>query len=191
MPMARVTFVSRRERLLWIAAFLVVLAIFSTLALAPILSQAIRSRGLLDAGFVAAMVLVLLAAIAQGLRMRIGSLEVVVALAVVACYMLVAVRMALPEERTHLIEYGALALVLYEAFLERARYRRVPLPPQLMAIVGASLVGLVDELVQGLIPSRRLDSMDMIFNVLAALMAVASSGLLRWAHAWTLRRREG
>ncbi len=183
------TFVSKRERLLWGGGVLVVVAIFSTLALAPVLSAAIRDRGLLDAGFALAMTLVLVAAVAQGFRMRIGSLEIVVGLAVLASYVLVAVRMSLPEERTHLIEYGALALVIHEALTERARFRRLWLPPAVIAIVAASGIGLADELVQGLIPSRRLDPVDMVFNVLASFMAVTSSLLLRWAHGWTLDRK--
>ena len=60
-------------------------------------------------------------------------------------------RMAL-EERTHLIEYGVVAVFIHEALTERASHgRRVPLPAAL-AVLGTALVGTLDEGIQAFLP---------------------------------------
>jgi hypothetical protein len=73
--------------------------------------------------------LVLATVVTQGLKTRPGGAEISVALGVAAAYLLVFVRMAIPTERSHLVEYGVVALFIYEALLERASQgRRVPVP---------------------------------------------------------------
>ena len=57
---------------------------------------------------------------------------------------------------------------------------RVPVPA-LLATAIASLIGVLDEGIQWFLPRRVLDPVDILFNVLAALMAVAASVALRWA----------
>ena len=181
-------FTSDRERRLWTWTLVVVVAIYSTLGLARTLAGTLREEGLLVAAFVLGMVLVAATAAALGLRRKPGAAEIGVALGVAAAYFMVFVRMALPEERTHLIEYGVVALFIHEALKERARQERgVPVTP-LIAILGASAVGVIDECIQAFIPSRVFDPEDILFNVLAAMMAVVSSVALSWARG---RRRVG
>ena len=116
-----------------------------------------------------------------GLRVRPGGAEIAVALGVVTAYLLVFVRMSIPTERSHLIEYGVVALFIHEALAERARHgRRVP-APALLAVLAATLIGVVDECIQLALPSRVFDPIDMLFNLLAAVMAVTASSALRWA----------
>ena len=94
--------------------------------------------------------------------------------------------MAIPTERSHLVEYGVVAVFVHEALRERARHgRRVP-APALLAVLAAGFVGVLDECIQLLLPSRVFDPLDMLFNVLGATMAVAASAALGWA-----RRRRG
>ena len=98
------------------------------------------------------------------------------------------VRMVLPEERTHLIEYGVVAVFIHEALKERtAQGRHVPVPA-LVAVVAASVVGTIDECIQAFLPSRVFDTEDILFNFLAATMAVVSSVALSWARNWSRRR---
>ena len=124
-----------------------------------------------------------------GLRVRPGRVEVAVALGVVAAYLLVFVRMSIPTERSHLIEYGVVALFIHEALRERAsRGRRVP-ATALMAVLATALIGVIDECIQLFLPSRVYDPLDMLFNVLAAGMAVAASSSLGWARKRTNRSR--
>ena len=174
-------FASDRERRLWAWTLAVVVAIYSTLGLARTLAGILRDEGLLVAAFVAGMVLVGATVLALGLRTRPGAAEIGIALGIAAAYFMVMLRMALPEERTHLIEYGVVAVFIHEALKERARQgRRVPVPA-LLAIAAASVVGTIDECIQWFLPSRVFDPEDIMFNFLAALMAVASSVALSWA----------
>ena len=177
-------FASDRERRLWLWALTVIVLIYSTLPVTRMLAGALRDGGLLAATFVVGMVLVVATIVTQGLRTRLGSAELGVGLGVAAVYLMVLLRMTIPEERTHLIEYGVVAVFIYEALTERARAgRRVPVPA-LLAVLVTSLVGTVDECIQAFLPSRVFDPRDILFNVLASVMAVSSSVAL--AHA---RRR--
>ena len=143
-------FSSRRERRLWLWTLAVVAAIYSTLGLANTLAWALRERGLLDvASFWLGMLLVGATIVAFGLKARPGGLEIAVMLGVTAAYVLLLLRMVIPEERSHLIEYGVVGVFIYAALAERASQgRRVPLPP-LLAIVATAALGLFDEGIQG------------------------------------------
>ena len=162
-----------------------VVAIYSTLGLARTLFAML---GHLDLGvglFLVCCLLVVATAVTQGLSVRPGGAEVAVALGVVAAYLLVFVRMSIPTERSHIIEYGVVALFIHEALAERARHgRRVP-APALLAVLAATLIGVGDECIQLFLPSRVFDPIDMLFNLLAAVMAVTASSALRWARQRT------
>ena len=55
------------------------------------------------------------------------------------------------------MEYGVVAVFVYEALTERAsRGRRVPVPA-LLAALATSLLGVLDECIQAFLPSRVLD----------------------------------
>ena len=159
-----------------------VLAIYSTLGLARTLAEALDDRGLLGVWvFVFCCVLVLATVVTQGLKTRPSRREVFVATGVAAVYLLVLVRMAIPTERSHLVEYGVVAIFVYEALLERRRHGRpVPVPP-VLAVLATSIVGAVDEGLQAALPNRVFDPVDILFNVLAAVMAISASVALRWA----------
>ena len=51
----------------------------------------------------------------------------------------------------------------------------------MIAVVLASAIGIVDELIQLIIPSRVFDPIDIGFNVFAAVMGVAVSSAIAWA----------
>ena len=180
---------SDRERRLWLWTLAVVTAIFSTLALAPTVAAELRDRGILDAAFVWSALLILAATVALGLKIRPGGAEIGVALGVVAVYLMVFVRMALPEERTHLMEYGVVAVFIHEALKERASQgRRVPVPA-LFALVATALLGWIDEGIQALLPSRVYDIQDVGFNALAGLMAITAGLALARARRTRDHRR--
>lgn len=90
--------------------------------------------------------------------------------------------MATPiAERTHLIEYGVVAILIYAALTERASQgRRVPILA-LLAILATALIGILDECIQAFSPNRVFDPQDMLFNVLAAIMSVIALMALAWA----------
>ena len=138
-------FSSDRERRLWAWTLIVVVAIYSTLGLARTLAVG-PGNSFTGAGlFLLGCLLVLATVVTQGLKTRPSGAELAVALGVAAAYLLVFVRMAIPTERSHLIEYGVVAVFIYEALTERvSQGRRVPLPA-LLAVLATSLVGVVDE----------------------------------------------
>ena len=179
-------FHSSRERRLWTWAAVVVVAIYSTLGLARRLADVLAGTGVGESLFVLCFVVILVAIVTQGLKTKPTGPEIGVALGVAAAYLMVFVRMAVPTERSHLIEYGVVALIIHEALRERASQgRRVPVPA-LLAVLATSLVGTLDECIQWFVPSRVFDRVDIMFNVLAAVMSVAASGSLRW-----VRQRPG
>ena len=179
-------FSSDRERRLWIWTLAVVVAIYSTLGLASTLAEVLYNQGLAAVAFVFSMLLVGATILTQGLKTRPGGVEIGVALGIAVVYLLVFLRMTLPE-RSHLIEYGVVAVFIYEALTERASQgRRVPVPA-VLAILATSLVGVFDECIQKILPNRVFELDDILFNVLAAVMAVVAMVALGWARRWTSR----
>jgi VanZ family protein len=116
-------------------------------------------------------------------------LELGVGLGVGTVVMLVLVRTAIPE-RSHLMEFGVLAVLVFEALTERkANGRRVPVPALLAVVVTTSL-GALDEGIQFFLPSRVFDPLDLVFNTGAAVAAVLGMVALGFARRWQQRRRE-
>lgn len=182
-------FSSTRERRLWGYALVVVVAIYSTLGLARTLVGLLGNTGLDVWLFLFACILILVTVVTQGLRTRPSAAEWGVAVGIAAAYLLVLVRMAIPTERSHLIEYGVVAICIYEALQERAgQGRRVPVPA-LLAVLLTGLLGVLDECLQILVPGRFFDPVDMLFNVLAGVMAVTASAALAAARRWVSARR--
>lgn len=174
-----ITFTSVRERRLWAWTAAVVVAIWATLGLARTLSDELRRRDVLDNTFFFAFVVLVAAVVIHALRRRRGGAEIFVVLATAIVYLMMFLRMASPEERTHLLEYGVVALLIYEALIERGDNGSPVRRPALVAIVVTSVLGAVDELMQLAIPSRVFDLVDMGFNALAALVAIGATVALR------------
>jgi hypothetical protein len=175
-------FTSHRERRLWFWALVVVVAIYSTLGLAGTLAEALRERNLLGVSFALGLLLVAVAIAGGGLKRRPGRWEMWVVLGIKAVYGMVLVRMGLsPEERTHLFEYGLVAVLIHQALTERRRQRRRGTVLAALAVVITALLGLLDEGIQALVPNRVHDLRDVVFNAFAGLMAVAASLAVAWA----------
>jgi hypothetical protein len=167
-------FTSDRERRLWLWTLAVMVAIYSTLGPARTLVDALRERNLLRVSFALVLLLVVGAIARRWVKRRPGWSEIGVALGVAFAYLVMFLRMASPEERTHLIEYGIVAALIHQALLERVRHgRRVPAPAALTVAVTA-LLGLLDEGIQAMLPSRVYDIRDVFFNALAGFMVIAA-----------------
>ena len=167
-------FTSDRERHLWLWTLAVVVAIYSTLGPARTLVEALRERNLLRVSFALVLILVVGTIARQWLKSRPGWREIGVALGVAFAYLTTFIRMESPEERTHLVEYGVVAALIHQALLERVHHgRRVPAPAALTIAVTA-LLGVVDEVVQVMLPSRFFDYRDIFFNALAGFMVIVA-----------------
>lgn len=188
-------FTSAQERRLWRWALLVLAAIYATLGLAGTLNELVRNERLIGNSMVVAFFLLIGAIVWSGLRKRPGPYEIWVGLGITAVYGMAFFRMgASPAHRTHLIEYGLLAVLIYQALLERQRNGGGVSRPAVLAIGATILLGCLDEGIQWLLPNRVFDPVDIGFNAGAALAAVGASLALASARRWggrlwsTLRR---
>ncbi len=173
-------FTSKREQRLWFWAVATIIAIYSSIGIAQPLAGTLRERGLLEISFGIAMLLVIGAILTQRVKMRAGWGELGVWLGIIGVYLLVLVRMEIPEERTHLIEYSVLAAFIFEALTERVRNKHLILFPAAIAVFMSAALGFIDEAIQFFLPNRVFDWRDVGFNALASLMAVFASLALSW-----------
>ncbi len=173
---------SRREAVLWLLALSVLAVIYATLGPAASLVGELGARGVLDEAFILAFVLIGLAIVLQGLAVGRRGLEWGVLAGVFAVYLMLFVRMGIPE-RSHLMEYGVLALLVQEALLERRLNGKRVWAPRLLAVVATGLAGLGDEMIQLALPERVFDPQDVVVNVAAAVIAVSGAWAVSAARA--------
>ncbi len=182
-------FSSSRERRLWVWALVVVVAIYSTADLARTLADVLRESGLLERTtlfFNVGMLLIGAMILVQGLRERSRGVEVGFALGVAAIAIIGFARGISAAERSHLLEYTVLALIVHEALLERkGQGMRVPVPA-LLAIVVTTVAGVLDECIQHFLPSRTFDWFDILGDLLASVVAVGASASLRRIRRWII-----
>ena len=192
MAKATLLFTSRRELRLWLCALAVVAAIYLTLGLAGTLAGVLRDRNLLEGAVLLLMFVTVATIVGSGMKGRPGRREVWVALGVTAVYGMAVVRMGgSPEERTHLFEYGIVAVLVYQALAERARNgRRVPVPA-VIALVATALLGWVDEGIQWVLPNRVYDWFDVASNAVAALVGIVGNVVVGWGRGVVGRAGRG
>ena len=120
-------YTSDRERRLWLWTLVVLTAIYSTLWVTPSLTGPLRERNLVRISVAVYVFAVVVAIAVQAMRGRPDRREIGVLLGVAAVYLWAFFRMQIPEERTHLIEYGLVAVLIHQALVERRSHgRRVP-----------------------------------------------------------------
>ena len=173
-------FTSPREKRLWIWAFLAFGAIYGSLFMGQPLAEQLRNQNVQAVIFVSGMVLASIAILIHGLHTKPGKLELSILIGVFAVYAMLFFRLGAPE-RSHLIEYSVLAIFLHKALQERAKSKKLGLPPALMAIVLGIAIGTLDEFIQVFLPNRVFDPVDIIFNCIAVTMAIAIGTILTWA----------
>ena len=159
------------------------IAIYSTLSPAQELAAVLRERGLLGVSSGAVMLVVGLVIAVHWAKTRPGLIEVTAGLGVLAAYLATMVRLPVPEARSHLFEYGLVAMLIDQALTERRRNgRRVPVPP-LLALVATALLGWIDEGIQAFLPNRVYDIVDVGQNAGFAALAITSSLVMRLARS--------
>jgi len=184
---------SAEERRWWRISWAYVAAIYLSLYPLQFALDFLRERNLLRLSL-AALALVLAGVAVRVLARRCaGRREWLVLVLVGATYALAAMRMPIVQERLHLAEYGLLALAFRRALALRAAAsggRPGALGTAAGAAGLAALAGLVDELIQGVLPNRQYDLRDVGFNAGAAVLALVAAGALAGARASDGRRQE-
>ncbi len=178
-------FTSSREKHLWLWAFAVFAAIFSTLFIGEPLAKLFSDQDIRAAVFLFVMALIGIAIILHGLRTKPGKIEITIRLGIAAVYIMFFLRLGMAE-RSHLIEYSILAIFIHKAITERINQgSQVPVPALLSFII-TFLIGVLDECIQIFLPYRVFDLTDILFNGIAVVMAIGSSVVLTW-----IRKRFG
>ena len=62
--------------------------------------------------------------------------------------------------------------------------------PAACVFLATSLIGLLDECIQAVLPNRVFDWRDILLNVLAALAAIVGMVALRWSRGWVESLRQ-
>ncbi len=174
------TFQTSTERRLWTTAAVLQTAIYLSLSLGDNVVRFLRDNGLLQP----VVVIVLLAcALAAGRLIQsanMGRRAWIVAGLMVGVYALVLANVHRPEEKLHIVEYGAITGLIFEAL----RHRNLPggrlWVPFVVAALAGSVLGLLDEGIQFLLPDRVGEFSDAVLNFGAAVLAATSLLLLHW-----------
>lgn len=176
-----IKFTSKREKRLWIWILVIIIGIYSLIFIGRPLSGYLRERAMLTNAFWVAIWLTLATVLWHGWKRKIGQLEIGLWMGAAAVYLLVFLRMAVPEERSHLIEYSVLAVFIHEALKERKNNGGHVWRPAILAIILTTAIGLLDEAIQLIVPGRFFDPIDIIFNTGAAIMAIVASTAITWS----------
>jgi hypothetical protein len=172
-------FTSRREKHIWFWTFTVLVAIFSTLFVGQPFANVLADQNVQAIFFVLGMLLVGAAMVMHGLRNQPGKFEIAILLGIVAVYTMFFLRLGITE-RSHLIEYSVLAIFIHQALLERVSQGVQIHLPALIAWVATVLIGIIDECIQIFLPNRVFDPIDILFNGMAATMAIGCNLVLTW-----------
>lgn len=174
-------FSSLRERRLWLWAIAAFTAILAGMTYSPRLARILREHGLLEVTFIAGALSVFVFVIWDALNARWGKRDVAVILGIVAVYSIAFSRIALPEERTHLIEYGVVGVLIYKALLERSKNEWPVWSSALLAMLIIGTLGSIDEMVQIWHPTRTFDWRDLGFNWVAGILSITAYKAIQWA----------
>lgn len=99
-------------------------------------------------------------------RWSLSSLIWLVGIAGLVIYFTFGLAGGSPEEAVHYVQYGGLSLLLFRAFSHRVRdYSIYP-----AATIAGTLVGMIDETVQWLVPGRYFDLRDIWLNFKAVAL---------------------
>ena len=173
------TFTSNKERQLWILVGVVLMAIALTLFLSGRIINFLGNQDIQAMIFVFGMILTAMALIFNAFRSKASVRQLAVWIGIAAVYVMLFLRLGLAE-RSHLMEYSILAMLIHQALLERRQNGKKVFNPAVLTFVMAFGVGLLDELIQLFIPHRVFDLYDIVFNGIAVLAAILSLTIIQW-----------
>jgi hypothetical protein len=170
-------FTSNREKALWIYTLIILVGIFLSLIIGRPFLELFKNQELQGGVFLLGMVIIGICIVLYGIVSKPKIVEFILILGIITVYILLFLRLGLPE-RSHLIEYSTLSLTIHHALIERKKQgKKIPYL-SLYALMLACSIGVIDEIIQIFIPKRVFDPNDIMFNCLAALLAIGfSAGL--------------
>ncbi|MCP9234783.1 VanZ family protein [Lewinella sp. JB7] len=173
------TFTTRREKHLWYGVAAVVITIAATLFVGQPLADLFADQNVRAAIFLLVMGLIAATVLIYTLKKRPGRVEGAAWVGMGAVYVMFFLRLGMPE-RSHLMEFTVLAVLLHAALDERMSGGRGHPRAALYALLISVLLGVVDECAQLLVPDRVFDPADMVFNGLAAALAIGTVVGVGW-----------
>ncbi|SFR51884.1 VanZ like family protein [Robiginitalea myxolifaciens] len=166
-------FTSQKERRLWMWAFLTMLAIFATLFLGGRVIDFMVNKRIIEQSTFYLFLLLVFAFILSGFKNLNRRYEYWIYAGALAVFAMAVLRMGLSvSERSHMVEYGLLAILIYKALMERKKQDDAVTYPFLFAIVITGMIGTIDECIQYFLPYRVFDFFDIGFNFFAAFLGV-------------------
>ncbi|NNF82539.1 MAG: VanZ family protein, partial [Flavobacteriaceae bacterium] len=96
-----------------------------------------------------------------------------------AVFLMLFLRLGMAE-RSHVFEYSILTMLINQALLERKQNGFKVMNPALLTFLIAFGIGLLDELIQLIIPYRVFDFYDIIFNGMVILTTILSVVFFNW-----------
>ncbi|MBT8190459.1 MAG: VanZ family protein [Bacteroidia bacterium] len=171
-------FRSKKEKTYWIFAILVAFGIFLGLFANRPLQRILTSPSVQFVLFLSGFILTIAAILFHGIKLKPSKIEIAIWIILAAFTMMFFFRLGAPE-RSHMIEYALLTILVHKALILRVPTRSV-LKNGLLAFLISSLTGILDETLQLFIPYRVFDSEDILFNILISFMAIGSSILLSY-----------
>jgi len=166
----------RRMKKDWLLAILYVCFIYATLNFAPAPLQFLRSHNLLRLSLAVVYVFFIVGLLT--LMIRRGEKRwwrYVLFLFVISLYPLIAKHTSSPEEQIHFFEYGLVGVLF-----ARALAAGKPYAPKIWlgAFVLGTAAGWLDEILQGMLPTRHYDVRDIWLNAISVALGLLLKSLI-------------
>jgi len=157
-----------KARTKWILIICEILLIYSTLYIVRFITMFLRERGLLSLTIYTMTAVFFLLVALYVLRLKPPILSILLLIPILGAYGVLFLKMKIPVERIHLLEYGLLGFMLTGVLNDRWRAGR------------SAGAGYVDEAIQYFLPNRVYDLRDVGFNALAGFSGIVVFAVLHW-----------
>jgi VanZ family protein len=160
---------------LWYLIWAYILSIYLSLPVMRSVLRALKdSLGKADFATALSVLMVVAAAITLAIGLIKGWSVFLKVLLPIATIALISINLHIPEEQIHFLQYGLLGAMV----MSTARNQSMVLMLKLTAFTLA--IGVIDELIQWMLPNRVGDPRDVAFNAIAGILGLWIGHSLRW-----------
>jgi len=165
-------FKNEKEKSTWKYVIVIMAFIAASLFLGNPVLQILKNNEIQTSFFLTAMVLTGLAIYYRDSHLKIVKTDLYLFFSLIAVLLLFFVRLGI-EERTHMIEYGVLTLLVLKAVEARfPNESEIAYKKFLAAAIFSLGLSVIDEILQHFVPNRVFDSQDLLFNSIAILFTL-------------------